>query len=139
MENKAEIIERASEEIKKRAAKRAAARARIARWDLDVAIFLFVVLILVIVLLFQGIGIEIVAPVALFGLVIVWLVGWRRGKKLYEGFYDEELGRLERELAEKEEKAKKGEKARKVEERIEKTIEETIEEKVQRALRERWR
>ena len=131
MENKAEVIEGVSEEIKQRASRRAAARARVARWDLDVAVFLFVVLILVIILLFQGIGIEIVAPVALFGLVVVWLVGWKRGRKLYQSFYDEEVVRLERELGEKEDKARKVEK-------VAKKIEETIEEQVQRALRARW-
>ena len=130
MENKAEVIERANEEIKRRAAKRAAARAKIARWDLDVAIFLFVVMILVIILLFQGIGIEIVAPIAILGLVIVWLVGWRRGRQLYQGFYEEELARLTLELEGKAEKAKKAKK-------MEKMIEETVEERVQRALRER--
>jgi len=114
------------DEIKQQAAKRAAARARIARWDLDVAVFLFVVLILVIILLFQGIGIEVVAPVAIFGLSVVWLIGWRRGRQLYQGFYNEELAKLKQELEEKHKKP------------IEELIEETIEEKVQKALRERW-
>ena len=132
MEKKAEVKGRTKEEIKNQAAKRAAARARIARWDLDVAVFLFVVLILVIILLFQGIEIEIVAPVAIFGLACVWLVGWRRGRQLYEGFYEEELTKLERELEDKEEKVRKVEK-------VQKTIEETVEAQVQRALRERWR
>lgn len=112
-----------SEEVERLAAKRARERARIARWDLDVAVFLFVVLIIVIILLFQGIGIEVVAPVAILGLVLVWLVGWRRGKQLYEGFYEEELAKLEQA-----EDKKVGE-----------TMEETIEEKVQKALRERMR
>ena len=124
--DQAEVYEPASEEIKLKATRRAGERARIARWDLDVAVFLFVVLIIVIILLFQDFGIEIVAPVAIFGLVVVWLVGWRRGRQLYQSFYDEEIARLTRELVEKEKK-------------VEKTMEETIEEKVQKALRERWR
>jgi len=73
-----------------------------------------------------------VAPVAIFGLVMVWITGWRRGQQLYRSFYDEELVRLEREIEEAEEKEKRGKK-------VEKTIEETIEETVQRALRERWK
>ncbi|MBA7668174.1 hypothetical protein ES703_76283 [subsurface metagenome] len=121
-----EVSEQAGETIKLKAARRAGERARIARWDLDVAVFLFVVLIIVIILLFQDVSIEIVAPVAIFGLVAVWLVGWRRGRQLYQVYYDEELAKLTRELVEKEK-------------RPEKTIEETIEEKVQKALRERWR
>ena len=122
--------ELAREEIKQEAVRGARERARIARWDLDVAVFLFVVLIIVIILLFQDIGIGIVAPIAIFGLVMVWIVGWRRGRQLYQSFYNEELVRLERELKAEEEKEKK-------EKRIEKIIEETIEETVQRALRER--
>ena len=123
-EDKAEVPEQENEEIKRLAARRAGLRARDARWDLDVAVFLFGVLTIVIILLFQGIGVEIVGPVALFGLVMVWLVGWRRGRQLYQRFYEEELVKLEREV----EKAVEGA-----------TVEETIEEKVQKALRERWR
>ena len=108
------------------AAKRAKERSRIARWDLDVAIFLFLVLIIVMILLFQGIGTEIVAPVALFGLCMVWLIGWRRGRQIYKVFYEEELVRLEEE-------------SRISEVRVEAVIEETVDEKVQKALRERWK
>ena len=117
-----------SGEVERLAARKARERARIARWDLDVAVFLFVVLIIVIILLFQGLGIEVVAPVAILGLVLVWLVGWRRGKQLYETFYEEELAKLEQAEDKKVEKKVVGE-----------TLEETIEEKVQKALRERWR
>ena len=126
------VPEPAREEVMREAARRAKVRARIARWDLDVAVFLFVVLIIVIILLFQEIGIGIVAPVAIFGLVMVWVVGWRRGRQLYQSFYNEELVRLDREARETEEKKTREKKA-------EKTIEETIEETVQRALRERWK
>lgn len=126
MEDKAEVSEQVNEETERLAARRANQRARNARWDLDIAVFLFGVLTIVIILLFQGFEIEIVAPVALFGLVMVWYVGWRRGRQLYQSFYEEELARLVQES---------GRKGKKVEE----AIEETIEEKVQKALRERWR
>ena len=126
MQDKAEVSEQNREEIEKLAARRASARSRNARWDLDVAVFLFAILIIVIILLFQGVGIEVVAPVAIFGLGMVWLVGWRRGKQLYESFYDEEMARLEKELGKKPKPT-------------EVAIEETIEEKVQKALRDRWR
>ena len=122
--------EPAREEMKRVAVRRAKERARIARWDLNVAVFLFVVLIIVIILLFQDIGIEIVAPVAIFGLIMVWITGWRHGQQLYRSFYDEELFKLEKEMEEAEEKEKREKKA-------EKPIEETVEEAVQRALRER--
>jgi len=126
MQDKAEAPEQDREKNEKLAAKRAETRARNARWDLDVAVFLFAVLIIVIILLFQEVGIEVVAPIAIFGLGMVWLVGWRRGKQLYESFYDEEMARLERELEKKQKPT-------------EVKIEETIEEKVQKALRDRWR
>ena len=120
----AEVTEQVSPEIEQAAAQKARDRAGAGRWDLDIAVFLFAVLIIVIILLFQEVSLEVVAPVALFGLAMVWLVGWRRGKQLYQRFYDEELSKLERELT----KTPEGT-----------TVEETIEEKVQKALRERWR
>lgn len=110
-------------DVEQTAGQRAKERANAARWNLDIAIFLFAVLIIIIILLFQDIVIEIVTPVAVFGLAMVWLVGWRRGRQLYSHFYDEELAKLEREL--------KG--------TDQEPLEETIEEKVQKALRERWR
>jgi len=125
----AEVTKEAGEEINQLAATRAKVRARIARWDLNVALFLFAVLIIVMILLFQEIGIEVVAPIALFGLAMVWLVGWRRGRELYKTFYDEELDKMEQELEKKEGKEGK----------IEKAVEETIDEKIQKALRERWK
>ena len=84
MENKNEAPEQVGEEIKRLAARRAELRAREARWDLDIAVFLFAVLILVIILgTYTEMGIEVVGPVAIFGLVMVWYVGWRRGRQLY--------------------------------------------------------
>lgn len=117
MADKAEALEQVSQEMEEQAALSARARASMARWDLNVAVFLFAVLIIVIILLFQGVGIEIVAPVAVVGLALVWLMGWRRGRQLYQLFYNEELAKLKQ--------------------APEKTVEETIEEKVQRALRQR--
>ena len=128
MTDEAEVGQQVSPEMEQTAVQRARDRAGNARWDLNIAIFLFAVLILVIILAtYTKMGIEIVAPIALFGLVMVWLVGWRRGKQLYPRFYDEELSKLEQEL-------KKTVKAT-----VEATIEETIEENVQKALRERWK
>ena len=124
---KAQDTEQIKKEVEKKAAQRASVRAKSARWDLDVAIFLFLVLMMVIILLFQGIGIEIVAPIAIFGLACIWLVGWQRGNKLYGIYYEEELINVARELSMK---AKKGERAQQ-------TIEETVEEQVQKVLRER--
>ncbi|MBA7705411.1 hypothetical protein ES703_114239 [subsurface metagenome] len=89
--DKAEVTKQVSPELERAAARRARDRANDARWNLDVAIFLFAIVIIVIILSFQGIRIEIVAPIATFGLAMAWLVGWRQGRQLYERFYDEEL------------------------------------------------
>ena len=116
----AEVPKQPSEEAKQIATNRAKERARTTRWDLDIAVFLFAVLIIIIILLFQEVRIEIVAPVAVFGLAMVWLCGWRRGRNLYNGFYEEELAILTQDS-----------------EKREKLLEETVEDQVQRALRER--
>jgi Flp pilus assembly protein TadB len=115
------------QEIERAASERARDKAGNARWDLNVVIFLFAILILVIILVtYTKIGIEAVAPIAIFGLAMVWLVGWRRGRQLYRRFYDEELSKLEREY-------------KKAAQTVEASLEETVEEKVQKALRDRWR
>ena len=119
----AETTPQISPEMEQAAARRAKERAGPARWDLDIAVFMFAVLIIVIILLFQGIGLEITAPVAIVGLALVWLAGWRRGRQLYWRYYEEELAKLEMEAR----RTPRG------------TLEETVEEKVQKALRERWR
>jgi len=125
MTDEAEVAEPVNPEMARTAAQRATDRARNARWDLNIAIFLFAILILVIILAtYTKMGIEVVAPIAIFGLAMVWLVGWRKGKQLYQRFYEEELSKLKYELK------------RTVKE---KAVEETIEEKVQKALRKRWR
>jgi len=93
MVEEAEVAKWISPKSKQSVAYRARDRAKAAMWDLDIAVFLFSVLIIVIILLFQGIGIGIVAPVSVFGLAMVWLVGWRRGRQAYQRFYDEELAK----------------------------------------------
>ena len=125
--DRVEDTEQTKKEIEKQATKRAITRARVNSWDLNIAIFLFLVLIVAIILLFQGIGIEIVTPIAIFGLACVWLVGWRRRRKLYGSYYEEELINLARESSMKANN----------EETVQKKMEETVEEYVQKALRER--
>lgn len=109
----------ADKEKERVAIQRAKDRARIARWDLNIAVFLFAVLIIVIILLFQGVPLEIVASVAIFGLAMVWLTGWRQGRQLFERYCEEELSRLEYERT--------------------RQVEVTIEEAVRKAIRERHR
>lgn len=125
MTDVSEITGPVSPVIEREAAQRASLRAKASRWDLDVAVFFFAILTIVIILLFQGIGYEIVATVAGIGLALGWLMGSRKGKQIYETFYQEELKELQRAL----ERRKKPEEA---------MIEETIDKKVQEAMRQRW-
>ena len=125
MLDEAEVPKQINPEMEEAAAQKAIIRARAARWDLDVAVFLFAILIIIIILLFQEVVIEVVAPVAIFGLAMVWLIGWRRGKQLYQRFYDEELLKLEQRSKESIEGAVK-------------EVKETVEDIVKKALRERW-
>ena len=128
MTDEAGATQQDTPETKQLAARRARDRAGAARWDLNIAVFLFAILVLVIILAtYTKMGIEVVAPIAIFGLAMVWLVGWRRGKQLYQRFYDEELLNLKQELK------------KTVARTVKKTVEETIEERVQKALRERWK
>ena len=117
--DEAEVTRQVSPEMQRTAAQRARDRAKAARWDIDVAVFLFAVLATVIILSFQGIGVEVTAPAAIFGLAMGWLMGWKKGKQVYAWFYDEELSRLEIELEE-----------------TMSALEEIIEERVQKATRE---
>ncbi len=122
MVDEAEIAKTVSLEVAQTAAQRARYRAKAVRWDLDVAVFFFAILTIVMILLFQGVGLEFVAPAAVVGLALGWLMGWKKEKQVYELFYEEELSKLDQEL-----------------EKTLGTLGEMIEEKVQRAKRERLR
>jgi len=82
-------------EMERLAAARAGAKVRTARWDLSVAILAYAILGAVVLLRLEGIAIEIVASIAVVGLAMVWFVGWRRGRKLFKSFFDEELRQLQ--------------------------------------------
>lgn len=123
--SEAEDTKRVSLKMERTAAQNAKIRARVAKWDLDIAVFLFAVLIIVIILLFQKISIEVVGPVAIFGLAMVWLVGWRRGKQLYQRFYEEELAKMEPESKEP------------VKEIVKQKVEVTVEDMVKKAFLKR--
>ncbi|MFQ6122882.1 MAG: response regulator transcription factor [Dehalococcoidales bacterium] len=93
--DEAEDTKQLSLVIERVAMRRARDKANIARWGLNIAIFLFAILITIIILISQGIGIDVVAPLAIFGLATVWLMGWTRGNQLYQRFYAEELSSLQ--------------------------------------------
>ena len=119
----ADVAKQVSPEMEQIAAVRARDRARTARWDLDITVFLFGILAIIMILLFEEVSVGIVASVAVFGLAMTWLVGWRRGRQLYQLFYREELSTLENELRTE----------------VRRVVGETIEKVVQKALRERWK
>ncbi len=73
----------------------ARSKTNVAKWGLNSVVFLFALLIIIIVLVSQGIGTNIVAPLAILGLGVVWLTGWRRGRVLYQNFYTQELSNLQ--------------------------------------------
>ncbi|MFC2043997.1 hypothetical protein ACFLT8_02185 [Chloroflexota bacterium] len=116
---KAESTKLDIQEIERTAAQRAMDKANAEAWNVDIAIFLVAILITNIVLAFQGIGLEISASVAIFGLGMGWLVGWRQGRRLFWNYYKEELTRFGAELKEPEK--------------------ETLEEIVRKALILRWK
>jgi len=95
MSNGGEALKLAHGETEQVATERATDKARTARWDLWVAILAYAVLTAVVLLKLEGFSTEIVALVAIFGLAMVWFMGWRRGKQLYKRFYDEELHQLQ--------------------------------------------
>jgi len=77
-----------------KAIQRAKYRASASRWNLDVAIFLFGILAIIVILGYQGVGIWILAPIAIFGLTMVWMVGWRQARKAYQIYANEEFDQL---------------------------------------------
>lgn len=79
---------------KGKAIQRAKYRASASRWNLEVAIFLFGIVIIIMILGYQGVGIWILAPIAIFGLTMVWMVGWRQARKAYQIYVNEELDQL---------------------------------------------
>jgi hypothetical protein len=121
MFNGVEVAEQGVLDAARLAQKKARERANATMWSLEVVVLSFAILIVVIILLFQQIQFEYVAAFAITGLVVVWMLGRRRGKQLFLSFYEEELLRLGEEEKKKEEE------------------EETIEDKVRRALQDRWR
>lgn len=90
-----EAIKLAREKAEQLADERAKLRARAVWWDFTMAIGSYSILTAVILLRLQGFAIEVVAPVTILGLAIIFLRGSRRGRQLYKLYYDEELHQLQ--------------------------------------------
>jgi len=119
----ADITTWVSHDIEQMAKKRANERIAVDRWNRDVTVFAFSILIIVIILIYNEVMMEIVATIAILGLVLIWIMGWLQGKKLFEQTYDEELLKLQQE----------------VKNLIRETDDDAIEEKVRKAMRDMWR
>lgn len=105
MLNKVEDYEPTLAETEQQAAARARDKARGAGWDVNAAVLAYATLIVVVLLKLEGIAIEIVAVIAIVGLALVWLIGWRRGRQLFRRFYEEELHQLQESYRGKEARA----------------------------------
>lgn len=116
---RAEATKLEVQEIKRTAAQQAKEKANAEMWSVDIAVFMLGVLAIILILRFQGLRAEIAVPIAIFGLGMGWIVGWRQGRRLYKIYYDEELARYGVELKEPEE--------------------ETVEEMVKKALVMKWK
>ena len=75
----------------------ARSKTNVAKWDISILVFLFAVLVIIIILTSLEIDTQILASVAIIGLAAVWLVGWRRGTRLFPHYYAEALSNLRQE------------------------------------------
>ncbi|MFC1979318.1 hypothetical protein ACFLVS_00325 [Chloroflexota bacterium] len=82
-------------DIEQRANERAKNKAKSERWSLNVAILADAILAAIVLLRFEGVAIEVVAPIAIFGLAAVWLIGLEREKRLQKNLYYQELQQLQ--------------------------------------------
>ena len=112
-----------SHDIEQLAKKKARERTAAERWNRDATIFTYCILIIVLILLYNEVGVQIVATVAILGLTLVWVMGWLQGRQLYKQIYGDEVLRLQREV-----KSMSGE-----------TDGEAIEERIRQAMRDMWR
>ncbi|MBI2328787.1 MAG: response regulator transcription factor [Chloroflexi bacterium] len=98
--DRTETMKQVSPGIERLAIQRARGRANVAKWDLNVAIFSYAILSIIIILVSQGVGLNVVATLAVCGLIAVWVIGRRQGKRLYQRFYSEEVSDLQQKPSE---------------------------------------
>ena len=92
---KLESVESDKQSMKEIAAGKAGQQALTARWNTNTMIIAYAVLATVMLLRLEGISTQIVAPVAVCGLAITWMMGLIRSKKLYQRLLEEELHDLQ--------------------------------------------
>jgi DNA-binding CsgD family transcriptional regulator len=84
-----------SQSVEQQVAKRANEKALSARWNVNIVIFANAVFVAVVLMGIEGVAIEILAPVAVVGLSMIWLVSWLRWRRLYHQFYEQELSQID--------------------------------------------
>ena len=84
-----------TQSMEQRVAKRANDKALSLRWNVNSIIFANAVFVAVVLMGLEGIAIEILALVAVFGLSMIWLLSRLRWKRLYHQFYKQELSELD--------------------------------------------
>jgi len=92
---KAKDSEQPNIELEQLAAKMARNRTNIAMWDLNIVFLLFAVLVIVVIMISLDVDTLIVSPVAIIGLILVWTMGRRRGKRMFQQFFVEEFSGLQ--------------------------------------------
>jgi curved DNA-binding protein CbpA len=80
-------------QTRQRAARRAQRRAGAQRWTRSSVIFAFAVFAVMLVLALFGVSDWVKIPVAISGITVLWIIGWRKEKELFPGFLDEELAK----------------------------------------------
>ncbi|MFC1864630.1 response regulator transcription factor [Chloroflexota bacterium] len=66
-------------------------KANAAKWGINSVIALFGILVTVVILIARQIDTTLVGGLAVVGLLTIWFIAWRNGKKLFSRFYLEEL------------------------------------------------
>lgn len=84
-----------TQSVKQRVAKRANDKALSLRWNVNIVIFANAVFVAVVLMGLEGVAIEILAPVAVVGLSLIWILSRFRWKRLYNEFYRQELMELD--------------------------------------------
>ncbi|MFC1916441.1 response regulator transcription factor [Chloroflexota bacterium] len=91
----AEETKQYSQEVELVAMQVARSKTNIAQWSLSIAIFLFGLLFSIIIMVSLEVDAIIVSVLAILGLIIVWYIGWNRGRQMYQRFYVEALINLQ--------------------------------------------
>ena len=89
-----------NQEMEQVATSTATEKANVAKWGLNTVVALFAILIVVVILVARETDTNLVGGLAALGLIIIWIIGRKRGKQLFARFYVEELSSLHSKIVE---------------------------------------